>query len=665
MAHGRPPRRCSLALALIGAAPVLFVARPSRAQHYQYGPLMDYSDPKDRKFEDDNTCGFFGYSNPDPDDIIAGKTKSQTKKESVHHWDSDLNDPIPNGYRFQPSSRVCIKHLDGNPVVFKNNYFSRVLTRTAVKPFTPDLDVMGNDPLYAIEYYDNGGELGVADGDPNAMGPYHEAVGTPDLAPGYGDPPNRKEDQEVVNACALVNNVSPILRVIPLQKVPNTFPQEWTQDATTACNKFRGDTVVIFDQGICQSNQGDFLETTDSMLMESLVRLFKSPYKPPFTVWPTLANIAYFQLTSNRNNTSCGPLACIQECRHGDIQANGVGVRCTPDESSGVYLTKHNLQLAYTAGINNVYIFTHSNGVVTAHHGYMEFMNELTDHPDTAPRRDPSLPPMNITFVHLQPANGLANETLIPLGAPPHWAKPGTPDYNIEGSRYLSDVALSSAHIGKLRFFFYFNRPDVATYGLGGHWVNGGAVGSHTWTLGQSWGGVWGPVGRFWTWEWVDNLQRIAANKRIYYGEDSTYFYGKVVSERNQPWKRIQDTDRLWNVMRVIAKKKRAIKLSVGLAPRFVMEPTTIRGGSWGKWRLGDVAAQIIVCREDSVECDAFGRVGAILAVDKGINHNQMKLTRAMADTPNQLWKLEDGSDDLNATFHYSKFAPRANGRPQ
>ena len=178
-----------------------------------------------------------------------------------------------------------------------------------------------------------------------------------------------------------VSGTSPIMRVFNVKDAPI---------AAESC-RFNNNTGLIFVSGIKNPYLGESWFTTDSELLATLVAWNRSrPDTVQALQFPFINKLnslpGYIQIVGNANGTLGG-------------------IRGTHDEAAISTLTK-NVELAYKAGVRNLEIVTHSNGMITSQIALTEFSKQLkTNGKKWRKIRDKrTSDKMEITLFHLQAA---------------------------------------------------------------------------------------------------------------------------------------------------------------------------------------------------------------------------------------------------------------------
>ncbi len=178
-----------------------------------------------------------------------------------------------------------------------------------------------------------------------------------------------------------VPGTSPIMRVFNVKDAPM---------ANESC-KFTNDTGLIFVAGIKNPSLGESWFTTDAELLASVVAWNRSR--------PDLDQSLRFPFT-NKMNRLPGYIQMVGN-------ANGTigGIRGTHDETAITTLSR-NIELAYKAGVRQLEIVTHSNGMITTQIALTELSKQLKANGQKWKKiRDKrTADKMDITLFHLQAA---------------------------------------------------------------------------------------------------------------------------------------------------------------------------------------------------------------------------------------------------------------------
>jgi hypothetical protein len=247
----------------------------------------------------------------------------------------------------------------------------------------------------------------------------------------------------------LVPGTSPVMRVFKVKDAPV---------ANESC-KFTNSTGLIFVSGIRNPFLGESWFTSDAELLASLIAWNRSR--------PDLHQNLRFPFM-NKLNSLPGYIQMVGN-------ANGTlgGIRGTHDEAAITKLNR-NIELAYKAGVRNLEIVTHSNGMITTQIALTEFSKQLKANGRNWQKiRDKRTPDkMEITLFHLQsaPSQKWAMSALDSFGnnsdflPNAKWVSKtsfGVPYWGWEWD--FSAYTELELHI-KLNIEFFYNAPDHWTY---------------------------------------------------------------------------------------------------------------------------------------------------------------------------------------------------------
>ena len=254
------------------------------------------------------------------------------------------------------------------------------------------------------------------------------------------------------NSRYIVDNVSPVWRTIPAGSLPAK---------TETCN-FSSTTALIWTAGVNNPGLATTFTKTDSELVSSILawnrninypKAIESKWHPEVAGHNKLKDIpGYIQIVQNQN-----------------WAVQGIwGKHSEPD----IQTMSNNIELAYKAGIEDLEIVSHSNGMVTSQLGYALFVRRLrADVPGFEKFRNQlgRSRKMNVRFYHLQAAPAevwSANSKRDSFGFNtdfiPTSRMTGSFSWNWDWDfrSYFIDV---NSHLAP-EFRFYYNAGDFLTY---------------------------------------------------------------------------------------------------------------------------------------------------------------------------------------------------------